>query len=258
MGTRTLVIAAALSMGASGVCHAGAYSNDFSSSAGAASLRGSAVLDSGNVRLTENVGGQEGSLVIDQLDPGRTVTAFDASFTLALGPSSTPPADGVSFSFGPPPGTTYGESGAPQGVVVIFDLHDNGEIPTPPVIRIVVNGVQVDAQQVGLDSAGSFRPVTIHYDANGLDVNYNAGAITFNNVALPGFSPESFYQFTFGGRTGSLSSEQRIDNVSISTASALPAPVPTLGEWAMMIMAGLLACLGALRLRRRATLRSAA
>jgi hypothetical protein len=119
---------------------------------GAASLRGSAVLDSGSVRLTPNSLDQEGSLVIENLDPGRAVRGFDASFTLAMGPAGVTLADGVSFSFGPPPAGTYGESGAPTGLVVTFDLWDNGESPTPPVIRVVVNGTQVAAQQVTLDS----------------------------------------------------------------------------------------------------------
>jgi hypothetical protein len=249
--------AAALAIASSGTCFAGAYSNNFSSSVGAASLRGTAVLDSGSVRLTENLLVQEGSLVINNLDGGRIVQAFDASFTLAIGPTSVPPADGVSFSFGPPPAGTYGESGAPTGVVVTFDLYDNGESPTPPVIRIVVNGTQVAAQQVTLDSGGAFRPVTVHYDASGLDVNYNSGAITFNNVALPGFDPDIGFQFTFGGRTGGASAEQRIDDISITTTAVVPAPIPTLGEWAMIVMAGLLACLGAYPLRRSRKMRSA-
>jgi len=252
----TIALAAALSIGASEHSHAGGYVNDFSSSVGAASLRGSAVLDAGSVRLTENLPGQEGSLVIPNLDPGSSVQSFDASFTLAIGPTGSPPADGVSFSFGPPPGGTYGESGAPTGVVVTFDLFDNGESPTPPVIRIVVNGTQVAAQAVALASAGLFRPVTIHYDANGLDVNYNAGAITFTNVALPGFAPDPSFQFTFGGRTGDATAEQRIDDVSISTTRAPGAPIPTLGEWATIVMAGLLALLGAYRLRRSKMARS--
>ena len=87
MRTGIVAIAAALAFGSSGLCHAGAYSNDFSSSVGAASLRGDAVLDSGSVRLTPNSLSQEGSLVIDNLDPGRVVRGFDASFTLAMGPA---------------------------------------------------------------------------------------------------------------------------------------------------------------------------
>lgn len=250
MKTPMIAVAAALAVGTGGVCHAGAYSNDFSSGVGAASLRGSAVLDSGSVRLTPNSLDQEGSLVIDNLDPGRVVRGFDASFTLAMGPAGVTLADGVSFSFGPPPAGTYGESGAPTGLVVTFDLWDNGESPTPPVIRVVVNGTQVAAQQVTLDSGGAFLPVTLHYDASGLDLNYNSGAVTFNNVALPGFAPPSYYQFTFGGRTGSVSAEQRIDDVSITTSSAAPAPVPTLGEWGVIFLATLLAGLAAGAFRR--------
>ena len=245
--------AAALAVGTSGIGHAGSYTNDFSTDVGFAQLRGNAVLDSGSVRLTENLGTQEGSLVIGVLDAG-TVQSFDASFSIAIGPSGIPPADGISFSFGPAPATTYGESGAPTGLVVSFDTFDNIESPTPPVIRIVVNGAQVTAQQVALESGGAFRTVTVHWDANGLDVNYNGGAITFTDVALPGFIAVPNYQFTFGGRTGGATSEQRVDNVTITTTAGLAAPgetIPTLGEWAMLFMASLLAFFGAYRLRRR-------
>lgn len=254
-------IAAALAIGWSAASHAGSYSNDFSTDVGAASLRGTAVLDAGSVRLTPDDFDQEGSLVLNNLDPGLVVQTFDASFTIAIGPGSDPIADGVSFSLGFPPVSTYGESGTPFGLVVIFDTYDNGESPTPPVIRIVVNGTQVAAQQVTLDSGGAFRPVTIHYDSGGLDVDYNSGAIVFTDVALPGFVPDLNSRFTFGARTGGSTSEQRIDDVSITTTAVAPPPalniqpVPTLDEWGVISMAALLALLGAFTLRRRHGLR---
>lgn len=251
MKTWIVTIAAVLAIAASGPCRAGSYVNDFSSSVGAASLRGSAILDSGSVRLTPNSGDEEGSLVIDRLDGGRALQSFDASFTLAIGPTGAPPADGMSFSFGPAPSGTYGEGGAPFGIVVTFDLYDNGESPTPPVVRIVVNGTQVAAQQVTLVTGGSFVPVTIHYDASGLDVNFNSGAASFANVPTTGFVPSPPFQFTFGARTGGSWAEQRIDDVSITTTTTSRTAIPTLGEWSMIAMAGLLACLGAYALRRR-------
>jgi len=251
MKTWIVAVAATLAIGSSGLCQAGSYANDFSSGVGAASLRGSAVLDSGSVRLTPNSGSEEGSLVIDPLDGSRPVQSFDASFTLAIGPTGSPPADGMSFSFGPAPSGTYGEAGAPFGIVVTFDLYDNNESPTPPVVRIVVNGTQVAAQQVTLVTGGSFVPVTIHYDASGLDVNFNSGAASFTNVSTSGFVPSPHFQFTFGARTGGSWAEQRIDDVSITTTTTSRAAIPTLGEWSMLAMAGLLACLGAYALRRR-------
>ena len=44
--------------------------------------------------------------------------------------------------------------------------------------------------------------------------------------------------------------EQRIDDVSITTSSAAPAPVPTLGEWGVIFLATLLAGLAAGAFRR--------
>lgn len=253
MQTRILAIAAALAVGTSGACYAGAYNNDFSAGVGAASLRGTAVLDSGSVRLTPNTTSQQGSLVINDLDPGSIVQSFDASFTLSTAPAGVSLADGVSFSFGPAPGDTYGESGASSGLVVTFDLWDNGESPTPPVIRVLVNGAQVAATQVALNTGGSFLPVTVHYDSSGLDVDFNSGAVSFSNVNTAGFAPGAGLRFTFGARTGAGSAEQRIDDVSIVTsATALKTtPVPTLTQWGMIVAATLLAGLGAHALRRR-------
>ena len=88
MKPSTLALAAALAFGTSVPVFAGSYNNDFSSGVGAASLRESAVLDSGSVRLTPNVIDNLGSLVINDLDPGSVVTSFDASFTLAIGPGA--------------------------------------------------------------------------------------------------------------------------------------------------------------------------
>lgn len=256
MKTSALALAATLALGASAPVLAGSYNNDFSSGVGAASLRESAVLDSGSVRLTPNVTNNIGSLVVNDLDPGSVVTSFDAAFTLAIGPGSDPPADGVSFSFGaPPPGTdAFGESGTWSGLAVVFDIFNNGENPTPPVIRVLWNGVQVAAEQGTLFNGGTFQPVTIHYDSNGLDVDFNSGGIVMTDVVLTG-SPESGFRFTFGARTGSLSAEQRIDDVDIftkATAVARPAPVPTLADGAMAALAMLLAALAAVALRRRA------
>ena len=254
MKTRILGIAAALAIGSPGLCHAGYYFGDFFSGVGAASLRGDAALDSASVRLTSNLTSQEGSLVIDNLDPGEVVQAFDAAFALAIGPNGVPPADGVSFSFGPPPAGTYGENGATTGLAVSFDLYANiGEVPTSPAIRVYVNGTQVAAQQVTLTSGGAFRPVSIHYDADGLDLNYNSGEVVLTNQPLPGFNPSTSYQFTFGARTGDSTAEQRIDTVEIETQAVAvtdTATVPTLSEWGMIGLGLLLAGLGGYALRR--------
>lgn len=67
-------------------------------------------------------------------------------------------------------------------------------------------------------SGGTFLPVVVHWDTNGLDLDFNSGAASINSLALPG-SPANGARFTFGARTGSSSAEQRIDNVSITTAA---------------------------------------
>ncbi len=253
-----LAVAVVSFLGATNVCNAGTYSNDFSADIGAAELRGNAVLDSGSVRLTANTFSQIGSLVIDDLDPERSVIRFDASFVIAIGPGSMPPADGISFSLGQPPGGTgsFGENGTFDGLAVGFDLFDNMESPTAPAIRVFVNGVQIVGTQVTLFSAGAFRPVSIHLDGGGLDVAYN-GATIFENLDLPGFSPAEGYQFTLGGRTGGATAEQRVDDVSIST-TAFSAGVPALSKVPLVLLGVLLVAAVVLRSRHRRRSQAAA
>ena len=77
-----------------------------------------------------------------------------------------------------------------------------------------------------------FVPVPVTLDAAGV-VNVTAGGGTiFSNVAT-GFTPEAGDQFGFGGRTGGLTQENRIDDVNIVTVVPEPAALGLLGLGAL-------------------------
>jgi len=96
------------------------YVNDFGVSVGPASLFGDAILDNGNVRLTDSINEQLGSLVINDLVPGGAVASFAATFDLAMGPGTNPPANGVSFNLGPLPDAAFEEF--PEGETIYYAI----------------------------------------------------------------------------------------------------------------------------------------
>jgi hypothetical protein len=78
--------------------------------------------------------------------------------------------------------------------------------------------------QTSLD--GSFTPVSIVWDGDGLDVIYGATTV-FSNLAID-FSAESGAEFAFAARTGASTEFVFIDNVNI-TAVPEPASAMLLG-----------------------------
>jgi MYXO-CTERM domain-containing protein len=221
------------------VAHAGSYSNDFSSGLNGARLTGDAVLDAGTVLLTNNENDRQGSLFLPDLDPGQVVRSFNASFNLATGPGTDPPADGISFFFGPNTTGTFGEEGPGQGLVFSFDTYENGG-GEGRLIDIFVDGVIVTRADVNPYTNGQFVPVSVVLNDSDLSLTF-AGqpVLTDGRITLP---RAAGYVFGFGGRTGGLNEQNRIDNILITTT-----PVP---EPAALGTLGLAALLG-LRRRRR-------
>ena len=52
-------------------------------------------------RLDDNNINEETSITMPDFDNGQAIESFTATFQLKLGPGTSPPADGVAFSFGP-------------------------------------------------------------------------------------------------------------------------------------------------------------
>ena len=220
----------------------GQYFADFNDgNVGAALLFGSAGVDNGSLRLTQNLESQQGSMVIDNLDAGQAIQSFTANFSLAIGPNTATPADGISFNFGVPPAGSFGEAGFGTGLVVALDIYQNNdpppaESPPSPEVRVRVNGVQVFSADGQATTGGQFIPAVVRYDASGLDLTFG-GSPVFTDVPLPGFTPQAGYQFGFGARTGGLSAEQRIDSVNITTVVPEPAPIALAGLWSLGLLA---------------------
>src|SRR5262245_40358680 len=70
--------------------------------------------DSGCLKLTKAVNGQNGSFIIDDLDSGSPIYGFDVTFKLRIGGGTVTPADGLSLSVAPDLTDTslFGEGGA--------------------------------------------------------------------------------------------------------------------------------------------------
>jgi len=184
--------------------------------------------------LTTNQNNLQGSVVLDDLDPGNVVGSFVASFNLLLDSGGNTPADGFFFIFGDVfPGQTWNEEGPTfmNGITITFDTYDNTGLTPPddaPAIDVKVNGGNGGAnnylyhQHTAITNvmSPSFTNVTVILKDNGtLSLSYK-GQVIFTNVYLTGFVPASGYVFALGGRTGGLNENAWINDLSINTTVA--------------------------------------
>ena len=197
----------------------------------------SPVISSSHLVLTTTNNDLMGSVILDDLDPGATVSSFVVSFNMLIDSGGATPADGFSFVFGTiTPGETWNEEGpgTMQGVTVTWDTYNNTGLTPPddaPSIDIKVNGgfnnylyhYHTDITNV---MSPTFAKATITLKDNGtLSLSWK-GQVIFTNVYLTGFAPAPGYQFGFGARTGGLNENLWINDLSITTAQqgALAAP----------------------------------
>jgi hypothetical protein len=194
---------------------------------------GGGVTNSGVLHLTDALNGEGGSFVIADFNSNAPVKALTVYFAMHAYEGTAPPADGWSFvwcsSNDLPTGLVFGEDGTGNGLIVGFDVFDNGnETPPAPSIDLHYKGafiatVQLPYQQV--QSGPGFADTYIRVDANGFcDVQYN-GMVIFNHIKLPNYTAMSGNEFAWGARTGGLNENQWIDNIEIATTLGL-VPVP--------------------------------
>jgi hypothetical protein len=225
------------------------YQNDFSSDAGAATLLGSAVVVNGSLRLTDALNSQQGVMAVDALAPQLMTASWTATFDLATGPGTSPPADGVSFTFGPQEGAFYGEEGMWRFLVVSFDTYDNGD-PDHIGIDVKWHNQYLATSTVNPYTNGEFVPVRVRYDADGtLDVIFN-GVPVFTDLPT-GYNMKYGDSFGFGGRTGASNSVQRIDNV-VLTVTPLVTPIPVFELYGLVALVLLILLVGFINRRRLA------
>ncbi len=134
---------------------------------GSASVAGSGgVGNSGVLALTPAALNQEGSFIIDDLDPGSRVNGFFVAFNLHMGNGTAVPADGISFNFatdlasGP-----FNEEGSGSGLTITFDAYDNstGDNTEGPEIRIKYGGNLVARRKISnqFQTGVGYAPVSI-------------------------------------------------------------------------------------------------
>ena len=204
------------------------------------SLLGSAKTVGDYVQLTDALATQEGSLVIASIPPGETVKRLTVKFEVQTptAGSTTPPADGFSFNFGPDLfGSTIGEDGIPTGLAITFDTFDNGGSDTAPAAEVVYDsavkaGISFSGTRVGGRAAGyatstaeslstGDTPVPVQIDLAVPNAGGNAlvsvtwkGVQILQNVAVP-YTPSKGWRIGFGGRTGDKYQKQSVRNISI-------------------------------------------
>jgi hypothetical protein len=216
----------ALTLGAS-PASAATFSADFSAMPAGAALYGTAAVADGFLELTITAGGN-GSIVIDDFALG-PVDSMTATFAMLIGGGTG--ADGLSFDFGDlpdglfgPPGDSFGpwaEEGSGSGLILRFDTYPPGGAGYGGRIEAVYSNVSVAVSDVRTLRTDTFVPVTVSVDAVGLlTVTHDNGidpTVVFADVPVPGWNPPVGWRFGFGARTGGLTDDHFIDDVTITT-----------------------------------------
>lgn len=187
-------------------------------------------IENGHLAITYAEGSLQGSIVLDDLDGGSAIESFTARFKLQMGPGSGNPADGTSFCFGPDitSFSNFGEEGTGNGIIVAFDIYDNGNAEAPAIEVKYAGASLAIAPFAKADMVTSaFEDVEIQLTRSGmLNMSYK-GQKLFENVVLPDFAPAAG-QFGIGARTGGENANQWIDDLSVTTVLAGSVVAPTI------------------------------
>lgn len=187
----------------------------------------------GGLMLTTNRNDQNGSFVIEDLNPGSPVDSFTIAFKMKIGPGSANPADGVSLSFGPniPNGTFVApQQGVGPGLAISFDIYDNAVPTEGPAIDVFYG---VDPSMVPQNFTGNllhyplskarlvnsrYVDVIVRMNKDGkLDLVYDGIVIAYQ-LQTP-FVATTGGRFGFGAYSGGQNALQLIDEISIETTT---------------------------------------
>jgi hypothetical protein len=194
-------------------------------------LYGSAFLEDAVLKLTINENSQQGAFILDT--PAGVSEIYDctATWRMRVGGGTDVPADGFSFVLAEDiPDAAFGEDGIGSGLVVAFDIYDNGG-GEAPAIDVRYKGEQVATRKLDisvLETGDSFVPVGVRINRVGtLDLYYSITAIC-RDLPLPRFTPLGMGRFGWGARTGGLNENHWLDDVRISlNTQPLPVEKPT-------------------------------
>jgi hypothetical protein len=221
-----------LSMLVSSEALAGSFNSDFSNpNQTGFTLNGGVLADgvtpypaieNGHLVLTYQENSLTGAIALDDLDSGASIESFTATFKMQIGPGSGNPADGLAFCFGPDinSSSVFNEDGAGNGVIISFDIYDNGAAEAPAVDVKFGGQILSTTKFAKADMVtSSFVDVSIEVTRSGtLNLTYK-GQKLCDRLLLPGYAPTQG-QFAIGARTGGENAAQWIDDLKITTTLA--------------------------------------
>jgi hypothetical protein len=196
-------------------------------------LNGSAVVASGAVRLTSTAANLIGTAIRPPLST-LPMTKFTAIFDLRIGAGSG--ADGMCFAafdaarfntntlFSEEgPGSTNHVQPTGTGMLTVqFDTYDNGGGEGENTIEVMHNGVTLGRYTPPFDLEDNVtRRVRVDFDSGMISVHLTNAQGTvytaFDQLMVPAYQP-FVSLFGFGGRTGGLTNEHWVDNVSFAVS----------------------------------------
>ena len=191
---------------------------------------------SGYISLTQSAGSETGTFIVDSLPPDQLVGTLRVDFQVRIIQGTLPPADGISFNFGPNLlNASIGEGGVGTGLSVTFDTFDNGDSDSAPAIEVVYDGqvkggatfagraraadwpLATDSQgnPLSLQTGVIFVPVSITLDQDGNVSVWWDGNLVLSDIPTD-YKPVGGWRIGFGARTGASYEEHDIDNLEIS------------------------------------------
>jgi hypothetical protein len=180
--------------------------------------------NSGRLVLTDNVNNQQGALVIDELTPGRRVSAFEASFLLRIGNVSAEPADGFSFNFAdnlPNAVSTGAENGVGTGFSFCIDTYrfanyPGGGIANTSGMKLRYRGADIAGVNIPWPwNSTRYVPINISVTAEGLVTVLVDGTNVFGNITLANYAPAKG-RFGIYARTGGQNQTHWVDDLSVT------------------------------------------
>lgn len=246
------VLTLGLLLSATATSRAGHFQTDFSNVPPNVHFYGSTDHDPshGVLRLTQPWFNLNGSMVIDDLDPGKAARSFQMTYGSLSdgGPTANDlsgqnsGALGMAISFGtniPNAVFPQGENGAGDGLIVRFDTFAEAGDTFNNGIEVLYKNVVVAQNATGAAfiRQNHFVPVILSVDAAGkLNLNYNGTAV-FTNLQLPNYTPMVGARFAFSARTNAQAGDDHcIDYITIDTQVPEPATATLLALPATLLM----------------------
>jgi len=197
----------------------GTYCVDFNSGVPSGStIYGNAYVANGILHVTDNINGEAGSWVIDNLTGGQATDRFHAKMSVHLGDGTDVQlADGLSFSWGSdlPSGVVgNAEDGAGTGISVSLDTWDDGSGYDPSIEVRWKGNILAHTKMTLLRT--NFVDLEVNLDPDGtIDVSYD-GISVYNNLPIPGFTPLANARFGIYARTGGMNENAWVQNFCVN------------------------------------------